>query len=464
MKQILKYSVALSFFIIAIIFTGCGKQKINDSKSKNRPNIVIILSDDQGNADVGYQRNPSTISTPSIDKLASEGVVFTDAYASGYVCSPTRAGLMTGRYQQRFGFYRAPDSRIGLPLNEITVADVLKKEGYQTGIFGKWHLGLTEEFHPCNRGFDEFYGFLGHGAHDYFDLEIHESGADDFHQPIYRNLKQISDTGYLTDNLAREACSFIKDKANKENPFFLYLPFNAVHTPLQAPEKDIAMFNTGDRKRDIQLAMIHRMDIAIGEVINTLKEEGVFENTIIFFFSDNGGARASSANNLPLRDFKHSVYEGGLRVPFIMSWPDKFKPSLSNEPVISLDIMPTICAALDIDLPADRIYDGKNILPAISGKLSEPVHQELYFDGNDGYWAVREGAWKLVYSKQGNLELYNLEEDMVEQNDLASKNQDKINELKIKYEKWRSEMGKPMSKAKQKSGKKIKNKFQLTIL
>ena len=441
----LKRIISTSMFI-CIVFFASGVKKTNFPPKTAKPNIVIIVSDDQGNADAGYQRNPSTVSTPSIDKLASDGVIFTNGYASAYVCSPTRAGLMTGRYQQRFGFYRAPDSRIGLPLNEITVADVLKKEGYATGAFGKWHLGLTEEFHPNNRGFDEFYGFLGHGAHDYFDLSIHESDADDFHQAIYRNLTPIADTGYLTDNLAREACSFIKNKANKKNPFFLYLPFNAVHTPLQAPEEDIAKFNTGDRKRNIQLAMIHRMDIAIGEVINTLKKEGVYENTIIFFFSDNGGARASSAVNLPLRDFKHSVYEGGLRVPFIVSWPEKFKPSVCNEPVISLDIMPTICAALDIELPADRVYDGKNFLPAISGKLDRPIHDELYFDGNDGYWAVREGSWKLVYSKKGNLELYNLESDLVEEKNLASQNQDKVDELKDKYEKWRSEMGTPMGK------------------
>lgn len=435
------------------IVAACGQHKMNTSNTNKKPNIVIILSDDQGNADAAYQRSPATVSTPSIDKLASEGVVFTNGYASAYVCAPTRAGLLTGRYQQRFGFYRAPDSRIGLPLDEVTLADVLKEEGYKTGIFGKWHLGLTEEFHPCNRGFDEFYGFLGHGAHDYFDLKIHEDG-DDFHQPIYRNFTPISDTGYLTDNLAREASAFIKNNANEVNPFFLYLPFNAVHSPLQAPEEDIKKFNTGDPKRDILLAMLHRMDIAIGEVIHTLKEEGVYENTIIFFFSDNGGARGTKANNLPLRDFKHSVYEGGLRVPFIMSWPDRLSPSSSDEPVISMDIMPTICAALDIKLPEDRVYDGKNILPVISGELSEPLHKELYFDGNDNTWAVREGNWKLLYSKKGKLELYDLDDDLREQNNLASQSQDKVDKLKKKYEIWRSEMGTPMGKSNKNSGRK----------
>ncbi len=435
------FTKPLFILIIAALFHYTNGLENKERVKSVRPNVVIILTDDQGNADAGYQRNPAIVSTPSIDKLASDGVVFTNGYASGYVCAPTRAGLLTGRYQQRFGFYRAADSRIGLPLNEITLAHILKKEGYATGVFGKWHLGLTEEYHPCNRGFDEFYGFLGHGAHDYFDLKLVESGADDLHQAIYRNLKQISDTGYLTDNLAREACSFIKDKAKRVNPFFLYLPFNAVHMPLQAPEKDIAMFNTGDSKRDIQLAMLHRMDVAIGEVINTLKKEGVYENTLLFFLTDNGGAKVSRANNLPLRDFKHSVYEGGLRVPFIVSWPQKLNPGVCDIPVISLDILPTICAVLNIKLPSDRIYDGKNIIPAISG---ESIHENLYFDGNEGYWAVREGEWKLLLSKKGELELYNMHKDEVEKDNLASLYPKIVERLKDKYEKWSSEMGKPM--------------------
>ena len=449
MNRILRIT-AVFFLFYTVVFTMLGNQNFGVSGKTGKPNVVIILSDDQGNADAGYQRTPPTVSTPAIDKLASDGIVFTNGYASAYVCAPTRAGLLTGRYQQRFGFYTASDSRQGMPLSEITIANVLKKEGYSTGVFGKWHLGLTKEFHPCSRGFDEFYGFLGHGAHDYFDLAM-VNNPDDNHQDIYRNFTPISDTGYLTDNLAREACSFIKNKANKENPFFLYLPFNAVHAPLQAPEEDIKKFNTGDRERDIQLAMIHRMDIAIGKVIETLKKEGVYENTIIFFFTDNGGAKVSKANNLPLRDFKHSVYEGGLRVPFIMSWPDKLAHSVCNEPVISLDIMPTICAALDIKLPADRIYDGKNMIPAIHGKLNSPLHEELYFDGNDNTWAVREGKWKLIFSKQGNLELFNLEADMVETNDLSAQNQDKVNALKSKFEKWRSQMKTPMGDLKNKA-------------
>jgi len=420
-----------------------------------KPNVVIILADDQGNADVGFQRSPSVIATPSIDKIAESGVVFTNGYASAYVCAPTRAGLLTGRYQQRFGFYTASDSRTGMPLSEITLADLLKKEGYKTGVFGKWHLGLTKEYHPCSRGFDEFYGFLGHGAHDYFDLTIREN-ADDNHQSIYRNFTKISDTGYLTDNLAREACSFIRTNSVKKNPFFLYLPFNAVHAPLQAPEEDIRRFNTGNKERDIQLAMIYRMDIAIGEVIKTLKNEGVYDNTLIFYFSDNGGAKVTSANNLPLRDFKQSVYEGGLRVPFVVSWPAKLKHAVCNEPVICLDIMPTICAVLNIELPADRIYDGRNMIPAAEGKLKQPLHEQLFWDGSENRWAVREGKWKLVFDKKAELELYDLEKDISETNDLASAYPEKVSELQGKYKTWRAEMKSPMGELKNKANNKKK--------
>ena len=436
-------TIKATLFLAVAFLISCNV----NTQEVSRPNILIILSDDQGNADAGYQRMPSIVSTPAIDKIAKDGVVFTQGYASAYVCAPTRAGLLTGRYQQRFGFYRAPDSRIGLPLSEITLADLLKKEGYITGAFGKWHLGLTQEYHPCNRGFDEFYGFLGHGAHDYFDLSMSEN-PDDFHHHIYRNLTPISDTGYLTDNLAREASLFIENHANKENPFFVYLPFNAVHSPLQAPDADINKFDSGSPERDIYLAMLHRMDEGIGRVIQTLKDEGVYDNTLIFYFSDNGGAKNNQADNLPFRGTKHTVYEGGLRVPFVMSWPSKITPATSDEPVISIDILPTICAALKIPLPETRIYDGRNMFSVIQENTDSPLHERLYFDGNDDSWAVREGKWKLLYSRKGNLELYNLEEDAVEQKNLVEELPEITADLKKKYSGWRKEMGTPMGKKK----------------
>jgi len=425
--------------------------KNEPEKDSKFPNIVVILADDQGYADVSYHNQPSGISTPAIDQLAKSGVVFTNGYASGYVSAPTRAGLLTGRYQQRYGFYTASDSRQGLPVSEILLPELLKRKGYTTGVFGKWHLGLERPYYPTSRGFDTFYGFLGHGGHDYFALN-YEPGNEQ--TCLYRNDKPISDTGYLTDNLAREACGFIEENSKGDAPFFLYLPFNAVHAPLQAPEEDIKKFNTGDKNRDIQLAMLYRMDMAIGQVIKKLKEVGIYENTIIFYFSDNGGAKVTKAINTPLRDFKHSVYEGGIRVPFLISWPGHLKPGTTDEPVISLDIMPTILAVLGIDPPSDRVYDGRNILPVIQGKQKGPLHEKLFWDGNDGIWAVREGNWKLIQNKDGNLELYDLKSDISEITDISMQNPQIVAGLKNDFVEWRSSMGTPMGDLIQKRNKK----------
>jgi arylsulfatase A-like enzyme len=410
------------------VFSAAAKQN-----NHRRPNIVVIVSDDQGYADSSCYEHPKEVDTPNIDGLAGEGVRFTSGYASGYVCAPTRAGLMTGRYQQRFGFYTAGDSRIGMPLKEITVADVLKKEGYATAVIGKWHLGIEPEYHPMKRGFDEFYGFLGHGAHDYFKL-----GITDEYTSIYRNEKPINDSGYLTNNLARESVSFIERHMGR--PFFLYLPFNAVHWPLQALQKHIEPFNTGDPNRDIYLGMLVCMDEAIGRVLDALKRTGADENTLIIFFSDNGGARKNLANNGVLRDYKHSVYEGGIRVPFIVRWPDELpKGKVCDEPVISLDVMPTICAAVGAKLPGDRVYDGRNMLPVLRGESKEPLHEALFwYDGAD-QWAVRAGKWKLL-SYKGSLELYDLSTDISEKNDISIENPQIVERLQHTYTAWKDQM------------------------
>jgi len=426
-------SLFVDILFVCLTFNTAGKS----------PNVIIILSDDQGYGDVSYHEHPFEVSTPGIDQLAREGLVFTNGYASAYVCAPTRAGLLTGRYQQRYGFYTAGDSRQGLPLCEITLADLLKKQGYATGVFGKWHLGLKPSYHPLQRGFDEFYGFLGHGAHDYFDLTCkpgHEYNC------IYRNTEIINDTGYLTDILAREACAFIEKHAGNDQPFFLYLPFNAVHWPLQAPEKDISQFHSDSRDRNVYLGMLYRMDLAIDKVIQTLKKNNVYENTLIFYLSDNGGAKKVSANNLPLRDYKQSTYEGGLRVPFIIHWSGKIQPGICDKPVICLDIMPTICDVLDIDLPADRVYDGKSLLPLIQGKQEELLHEYLFWDGNEGHWAVRNGNWKLVKNRKGVIELFDLQTDVGEIKDISRQHPDIVTRLLERYKNWRSAMGDPMKR------------------
>jgi len=408
-------------------------------QSVDRPNIVLIVSDDQGYADVSCYDHPEEVSTPNIDRLAKEGVRFTNAYASAYVCAPTRAGLLTGRYQQRFGFYTGGDSRVGLPLSEITVADLLKKKGYATACIGKWHVGIEPKYHPLRRGFDEFYGFLGHGAHDYFNLKI-----TDEYTSIYRNDKPINDTGYLTHNLTREAVSFI-ERYHKQ-PFFLYLPFNAVHWPLQAPQEYIKRFDTGDENRDIYLAMLACMDEGIGKVLDALKQTGVEDNTLVIFFSDNGGAQRNFANNGILRDYKQSVYEGGIRVPFIVRWPAELpKAAVCSEPVISLDIMPTILSAAGVALPQDRIYDGKDMLPVLRGETKESLHKALFWDDGIDQCAVRAGKWKLV-SRKETLELYDLEADISEEHNLTAEHPDVVKELNKLYTNWRSQMKEQISK------------------
>lgn len=412
------------------------------SRSSNRPNIVLIVSDDQGYADASCYDHPKEVGTPNIDRLAAEGVRLTNGYASAYVCAPTRAGLLTGRYQQRFGFYTGGDSRVGLPTGEITIADLLKKAGYATGVVGKWHVGLEPNYRPLKRGFDEFYGFLGHGAHDYFDLKI-----TDEYTSIYRNDKPVNDTGYLTDNLAREAVSFIERR--RRQPFFLYLPFNAVHWPLQAPQESIKRFNTPQEGRDIYLAMLGSMDQAIGRVLDALKRTGADDNTLIIFFSDNGGAKKNFADNGVLREYKQTVYEGGIRVPFIVRWPGKLpKAAVCNEPVISLDVLPTICAAAGVQLPADRAYDGKNMLGALRGQAKEPLHKVLFwYDGAD-QWAVRTGKWKLL-SRNGSSELYDLDADIGEKHNLATEQPQVVNRLKALYDNWQSQLGEQLSKSKE---------------
>ena len=398
------------------------------------PNIVVIVSDDHGYGDVSCYEHPKEIRTPNIDRIAHRGVRFAQGYASAYVCAPTRAGLMTGRYQQRFGFYTAPDSRTGLPLTEITLADLLRKQGYATGAFGKWHLGIEMPYHPVKRGFDEFYGFLGHGAHDYFDLR---RGTEDFHS-IWRNDRVIDDTGYLTDNLGREALSFIA--RHEKRPFFLYLAFNAVHAPLQAPEAVIKKYDTGRRNRDTYLAMLEREDDAIGKVLDDLNRRGLDRNTLLFFFSDNGGARNNASSNGPLRDYKHSVYEGGIRVPFMVSWPGRLPENVvSQEPVICMDVLPTAAAAVGAKLPADRIYDGRDLVPFLTGKSSGPLHPTLFWDGDDDKRAARSGRWKLV-DNGGKLELFDLDRDIGEKNDQAAAHPEIVKQLRDQFTTWRNAM------------------------
>ena len=325
-----------------------------------KPNILLIVGDDMGYADVGFH-GCKDIPTPNLDALAASGVRFTSGYVTGPYCSPTRAGLLTGRYQTRFGHEFNPGGQdTGLPLTETTLADRLKAAGYATGLVGKWHLGAEAAMHPQKRGFDEFFGFLG-GAHSYF-----KAGG------ILRGTEPVSEMDYTTDAFGREAVAFIE--RHKGEPWFLYLAFNAVHTPMDATEDRLARFpNIADKQRRTYSAMMLAMDEVVGRVRRKLSEVGLERNTLVTFISDNGGpampgVTVNGSRNDPLRGSKRTTLEGGIRVPFIISWPGHVKPGVFGSPAVQLDLHATALAAAGVAAKPEWKLDGVNLLPFLSGE------------------------------------------------------------------------------------------------
>ena len=403
-----------------------------EEAKKPHPNILVILVDDMGYADVSCYGDSPEVNTPNIDKIAKAGVLFTDGYVSGLQCAPTRAGLLSGKYQQRFGFYHNRAALKPTFLPQLTLPQALKTHGYRTGMIGKWHLGRhQEEERPYHRGFDEFYGFL-QGMRNYME---HQPKS-----PLMRNEKVVKEKfGYLTDFLNREAVSFI-ERSNSEKPFFLYVAYNAPHYPLEAKESYLKKYNTGNPNRDKQLAMMASVDEGVGQMLNALKKKGMTDNTLIFFLNDNGGEIKRGADNGKLRAGKNSLYEGGPRVPFLVSWPNQIKPGqVISTPVISFDIFSTAVAAAGGKMPAGHVFDGKNMLPLLTGKSKEPLHQTFFWQQVKDKWAVRHENWKLVNQK-GIIELYNLEDDLSETKDLASQETAIVEKLKNLYSKWDGQM------------------------
>jgi arylsulfatase A-like enzyme len=426
------------------LFLGLAALAAAAAPAARPPNIVLIVADDLGYADVLFNPlHPREVTTPHLDKLARESVICRQGYVTGHVCSPTRTGLMTGRYQQRLGLYTAGEAGSGVPMTERLFPQFLQPAGYASMQIGKWHLGPTPEWSPAHRGFDEVFGFLGRGAHDYYQL-------DDPDDPIYRGTTPVKLDGYLTDHFGREAVAFIERR--KARPFFLYLAFNAVHAPLQAPADEIARFSTGNRDRDTLLAMGKRMDDAIGLVVAKLKQEGLWDNTLLFFLSDNGGPLAQSANNTPLRAGKHSDYEGGIRVPFLVCWPGQLKPGETQAVVSSLDILPTALAAAGVAGPTDKPLDGLNLLPILRGEAA-PAPRNLFWcsGGEDGWWAVRSGDWKLVCEK-GRIGVFDLSQDISERRDLAKATPEKVAELTRLHDAWLAGMANPVKSGAKRFG------------
>lgn len=422
-----------------------------------KPNIIVLLADDLGYSDVGAQGGKD-IPTPNIDSLAKNGVRCTNGYVSCPYCSPTRAGLMTGRYQTRFGheFNEGAALReiFGLPPSETTFAQRMKALGYATAAIGKWHLGYGPEFRPMKRGFDEFYGTLANTPFFNATNFLDSRGS--------LEPKRVEDEKfYTTDRYADRAVDIIQKYKN--TPFFLYLPFNACHVPIQTTDKYLDRFKgIADKERRGYAAVLSAMDDAIGRVLTTLREQKLEEHTLIFFLSDNGGPMTkmgqNGSNNKPLKGQKGDTWEGGVRVPFIVQWKGHLPAGkVYEQPVIQLDFLPTAVAAAGGKVSPDWKLDGVNLLPYLQGKNTGQPHETLYWRFGP-QWAIRHGDWKLVQgfdyatdnlvpvyeTKITSPMLFNLADDLGETKNMAAQQPDKVKALRAAWEAWNKEMAQPV--------------------
>jgi arylsulfatase B len=470
--------------LTAVISIGLTNKAVSADR-KSVPNIVLLLADDLGYGELGCQGNPQ-IPTPQIDSIASAGIRFTDGYVTGAFCSTSRAGLMTGRYQTRFGYEFNPigaaneDPRVGLPPEELTLAEMLHNAGYTTGLLGKWHLGGHALYHPYRHGFDEFFGFT-HEGHYFVPppypgvttmlrrrmLPGHRQGrwtsADgrmiysthmgydepdyNANNPIVRGSQPVHEKAYLTDALTREAVDFIG--RNADRPFFLCLAYNAVHSPLQGADKYMQkMAEIDDMHRRIFAAMLVNLDDSVGAVLRKLEEEQLRENTLVVFLSDNGGpTRELTSSNKPLRGEKGDMYEGGIRVPFLMQWPGQLPAGkVERRPVISLDLFATFAHLAEARLPRDLQLDGVDLMPYLTGENAERPHRQLFWRQAQRT-ALRVDDWKLVRNPGRGIgsdwQLYNLATDLSEQHDQATAQPDKLAEMIHEWEQMNDQMSEP---------------------
>jgi arylsulfatase A-like enzyme len=456
---------AIGLGAAALVIPGClnGAGSRAAKGAGKRPNFVFIFIDDMGWKDLGYMGS-RYYETPNIDKLAGQGVVFTSAYANGPNCAPSRACLMSGQYTPRHGIYTVgspergePHLRKLIPIKNkttldpkvVTVAEALKSGGYVTASIGKWHLGQGAETGPEGQGFD-------------INVAGNRAGMTRRHFSPY-NLENLTDGPegeYLTDRLTDEALEFIE--ANKSRPFFLYLSHYAVHTPIQAKRAMIDKYMNktphGGQKNPTFAAMVESVDQSVGRIMARLDELGLTDNTVVFFFSDNGGVFGITSME-PLRGGKGMLYEGGIRVPLVVRLPGRIKPGSCDTPVIGIDFYPTILEMAGVARPKGHILDGESIVPLLKGGESlkrEAIfwHFPAYLEANYGWkgtWrttpagAVRKGQWKLIeFFEDGHLELYNLENDIGEQNNLAEKMPEKTNQLHKLLENWRKSIKAPV--------------------
>lgn len=417
-----------------LVFTGC-----NDYNNLNeKPNILIIILDDAGYNDFGFMGSKD-IKSPNIDALANDGIIFTDAHVSASVSGPSRAGILTGRYQQRCGYECNLGDTLGLGLNEVTIADVFKENGYSTACIGKWHQGDAPEYHPNKRGFEYFYGFIS-GSRSYFYRPNREDKPGNIHNLQLNGIQQKFD-GYLTDILANNATEYIDKQSKKNQPFMMYLAFNAVHTPMEATKEDLRIFEGHKRKK--LAAMTWAVDRGIGKVIDKLKEKKIYDNTIIFFLSDNGGAHNNQSSNYPLKGFKGNEFEGGHRVPFFMVHGSE-KKGYYNGLTSSLDIFATAAAAAGIDLSSlDNKLDGINLIPYINGEMKGVPHDCLYWRKED-IAAMRTDKYKYIRVKGVGDVVYSFNSNLSESKDIKDSIPEIYNQMKESVKKWEKGLVNPI--------------------
>lgn len=420
---------------LAIVFSLANP---NDVKA-DKPNIVMILVDDLGYGDLS-SFGATDLKSPAVDDLVAKGMRFDEFYANCPVCSPTRASLMTGRYPELVGVpgvirTHAENNWGHLAKDAVILPELLKPAGYHTAIIGKWHLGLESPNRPNDRGFDYFHGWLGDMMDDYYKHRRHGINY------MRHNLKEIDPDGHATDLFTEWTCDYLEQRAKADSPFFLYLAYNAPHTPIQPPKEwfeKVKQREQGITDRRAKLvALIEHMDEGIGRVMAKLESTGLAKNTLVIFSSDNGGQVNVGANNGPLRDGKQSMYEGGLKVSTCAVWPGKIKPGSRSDLLgMTMDFYPTICEAAGVDVK--HTVEGRSILPTLLGKSQDFSDRDMFFhrrEGGDRYAgltinAIRRGDWKLLQNSPfAPLELYNLVNDPLEENDMSTKNRKVFREL-----------------------------------
>lgn len=443
--------LALSMFS----FSSCAAKNVSQESSQaKQPNILLVLCDDLGYNDVGFNGS-SDIVTPNLDKLANTGVVFTSAYVTHPFCGPSRASILTGRYPHLIGTpynLREDGSRpnIGVPAEETYISTVLQNAGYHTAAIGKWHLGFGPDFCPNDRGFTDFYGFLG-GGHEYFPEKFNEtyqqqvragvSPIREYIRPLEHNGVEVDEKEYITDALSREAVRVIQESSDMQKPFFMYLAYNAPHVPLQAKEEDMAQFpNIEDKDRRTYAGMVYAVDRGVGKIVEALKETGQLENTLIVFFSDNGGNIDHGASNLPLKGTKGDTWEGGFRTPMFFHWPEKLKGgSRFDEAVSSLDLYPTFAAIANASVPAQKVLDGQDILPDLTGEKSTLKDRTIFaLRYREGYSdvGIRQNEWKATRMGNEPWQLYKITDDLGEKKDMSNRFPEKLREMVNMAEKW----------------------------